>query len=204
VKFANQNAGVIEWKNVNLQIPWFWQSLDLKQTQVKYQLDADLGDNKGTLHISGLVNRNAPNIDITAEVDMRSIDLNVLHNFNTQLVPVKQIFGACSLTGSAVYKNNGLNMPFTVVFKQLAIEYFENQKKLYGLKRELIDELISATKGDITLQLTVTGALQNPQVNTQELASQVIKQYLMKSQEQSIEKKAKRYGEYLQKKIFKN
>ena len=74
---------------------------------------------------------------------------------------------------------------------------------MFGIEKDLVQSLVEATGGSFSVDTVVQGDIEKPLVDTKAIATQLIKQVLLRSAEDGIEKKAGRFGEYIDKKIKK-
>ena len=131
------------------------------------------------------------------------MDLNRIHRFNKNLLPVKNISGKLSVKGDLAVENNTACMPLEFHLRDLKLEYFANQKRVYGLNKSMIDELLNTTGGQVSFTVNIEGDIRSASADVGSIPNQLIKQYLLKSAEEDISKKADRYGRYLKDKILK-
>ncbi|MFH1282309.1 MAG: hypothetical protein ABII27_01435 [bacterium] len=206
VKFINLNQtppGIVVWEKIKLEIPSFWQSLDYTNLEMKYELAASLMDQGGVLEMKGKLEKDFKGITNSGNLYIKTLDLNKFYVFNKKLFKVKNITGVLNLESEINITENMLDIPVLIESENLHLDFYKNQSGMYGIKKDILMPLIEVTNGNIELEFKIEGIIEKPVVNTKRIITQLIQQYLMKSAEQDIKRKASKYGQYLDRQIKK-
>jgi len=193
----------LAWEDVTLSVPELWQSLDGRQARVRYTASARMADGPGTLDITGEFRKDHAGLHHAGSAALREFPIERLVAFNPVSLPAQTAGGMLMINAELTMSSGTLAIPLTVSCVGLEIVFKPGTRRVFGIDAGIIEALAESTGGQLTCDVAVTGTPAQPRVNTAAIMTQLVRQALTDNAAISIERKARKYGVYLERMLKK-
>lgn len=180
----------LQLTNVDISVSRFWRSPDRTRMELDFSIETDVASSKGSLFISGTYSRNGDRHSFAGESTAEKIDLSYIYPLYEKYIPFKINRGTIEIKSKPVCIDNTLDMVFHINVNRLSILPLSKNQKVAGIPVSMIQEFLRSTGGSVRTDLHITGTIDNPYFNLNELLSQIIAHKMHEDVSRKINKKA--------------